>query len=1019
MGRGTGQSFAQTRDRIDTLRRRRRQLGLVLPSVVVDMVIPEEKIEELEARREQVRDTFESNQESLQSRLTGVEARLSEARSAADPFAIDLTAASERLNEAESAVRTLEELDDEFLTGEEQDRRAEIQERRTALETELAAFEVAGREVQAAQTALNAASTVLEDYGVETWTKSDPTTPPSTCPQYLTTPAIRSVTRELAVAARHIATGFEEIRTNELGTQYLDTLETLRDERQALDTFVDSYNQWFLDQETDTHEGLFTDIDPEGHDLLSEQQAAVVHDDKYNLVVAGAGSGKTVTLTHRAAYLTRRNDRVLPDDILGITYTRNAAEVMESRLADRFGIDGVDMGTFHSIGLEVIEEVEGRRPEIATESDQRGIIRDALRPDGPQIEGFRREFTRFLRHYYQETESPDQAEKQEQYQELVESSHQTLRGETVRSESEKRIADFLFEHGISYEYRQPQEWFESAKGAGQFRPTFHLPEFDVVILHHPVTPAGEPTDWAEDEDSAALVHRLDWERTRLAENPGVTTVETYEFEHQRDHLPAALRDRLPAAGVLFDPLSTTDLIEKAYDESVNQYQIISLFKSFISNAKQLNLSPDELDRRVERESGPKQEAFEECARRLFRHYVTELDSLGAIDFADMLHRAAEYMESNPEPFTSRYEQVLVDEFQDISAGEVRLLKCFVTPENDTHLFCVGDDWQSIYSFSGSDVSYFIDFADEFDTPTRSDLTGSHRCPETVVAAGDALIAHNERQLAKETRPLSGRDTDIYVHDIAAAPGESDYEHEMISLTADLIEQRLDDGAPPSEILVLSRTTVYYDQLIEACAKRGIKASEDPGNEPNPEEYVRLYSVHKSKGDEARHVIIMHAVEDMIGFPSQVEDSALLEAVRLNPASSSEAEERRLFYVALTRTTTTLDITSAVGNRSRFLDEIDEYLTSAPTVAAVGDNASRTDLGSVSVLRLFDGGESVAQVGVLEDWSGDRKFTIFDSDETSLLTEDNRYQIQNARVDEYEGEYSYVLDGHTEVTKLSN
>jgi len=1010
--------FEEKRSFVENIRSRRKALGFVLPAFLLDRFYPPEVIEQFEERRAETRESLVEILEEFDDIETQIRKRMSSAEQAANPFEVDLTSIRIRLDQAHDCISNLEELDESYLTEKELAEREDTVESIADLEEWLEAYERVGQDATAAQSHLESAIDELPDIQLESWDLSSPEDlPEATLPHYLEREAVRSCAWELGLAHQHIQQCYDRIKSSDLGVRYLERVDGAKSLRRRLDTVLANYNEWFYEQEQSAHSNLFTDIDEAGHDLSDEQCRAVVRDDKYNLVIAGAGAGKTVTLTHRAAYLAQRDERVLPSDILAITYTNNAADVMSSRLRNKFGLIDVETSTFHSLGLKVINEESGREPEIVDERERENLIRRFVRQEMDRSSSaFQREYVRFLRHYYDDVEDRDIEEKAEEVSnqgQLV-----TLRGEEAYSRSEKRIADFLFVRNVEYEYRGIQNWFENIEGGGQYQPAFYLPEFDVVISHRPVDTAGDPRDWAEFDTRSQYERYVEWERQRLAERDDGDLVETYEFEYEADRIKEALEDRLPRVGVVFDDSSLEELIKQAYDETVTRNQIRGLFNSFITNAKQLDLSPDEVDERVRDAKSPKQEAFGECVRRLFRRYEVELRNMGAIDFPDMLNRAVEYMQENPEKYTTEYEQILVDEFQDISPAEVRFLKCFVKSDNDTHLFCVGDDWQSIYSFAGSDVDYFIDFGEYFETPTRTDLTANYRCPETVVEAGDRLISNNERQLEKQTRALAGTDTDILVYDLGESPRAPDYEVELAELTAARIERYLSDGAEPNEIMVLSRTKVYYDEIEDACKRRGIEATTNPERKDEPDEYVRLYSVHQAKGAEARHVIIAHAVEHVFGFPSQVEDSTLLDPVRIAP-EDSEAEERRLFYVALTRTTDTLEIISSVGNRSRFLDEIDDCLTTAPTVTALGNDERRTDVGEAAVDKLFDKSDAFKQYGVLADSTGEQTFAIFADDDVEPLDTHGRYRIEGARIDEYRGEYKFILDEQTDVTRLGD
>jgi len=1012
------ETLTEKREYVNTLKRRRALLKPLVPSFLLDRFYSPDEITTFEDRRASTEATFDETTDRIESLVDEICQGIERAEKAPNPLDVDLTSVRVRFDRLTEAYDTLSDLDEEYLSADEREHREDLDSRVTELEMWLEGFDSVGRKVNVAATRLETVTEDLAEYGYDSWSPdrgNSPDPPSRPLQQYMERRTKKALKDLLIEADEAIKAGYDIVRDSGLGERYLDDLDGVADDHRRLDAFLERYNDWYVLQECTAHETLFTDIDAAGHDLSEEQQKAVVRDDKYNLVVAGAGSGKTVTLAHRAAYLTQRRDRVLPKDILAITYTNNAAEVMESRLARKFGITDARIGTFHSVGKDIITEETGREPEVITTRDRQGIIKKFIRSEmDRENSDFRREFIRLLRHYYNDVGETEFDEKVERVEEDP-NPYRTLCGEEARSLSEKRIADFLFLNQVEYEYRIIQDWFEDTPGAGQYRPTFYLPRYDVVISHRPIDGSAAPTEWSDFDEAVEYRSFVTWERERLTERTEIDFVETYEFEESTNCLERALEDRLVNIGVPLEEMEYEELIENAYDAKFNEYQLYNLFGSFISNAKQLNLTPEEVEDRIIDDT-PKTEAFGRCASTLFRIYAMKLHEIGAIDFPDMLHRAADLMQSNPEKYTDRYDQILVDEFQDISAAEVRLLKCFVTPENDTKLFCVGDDWQSIYSFAGSNVDYFIDFADYFDDPTRTNLTANYRCPATVVKAGDTLIEQNDRQLAKTTQPKSGTDTTISTHDLDVSPGNKFYRHRLIDYTVNLIARYLDAGAAPNEILVLSRSNSFYQDLSEACDEQDIKAATRPEDEEFPEEYVRLYSVHKSKGDEAEHVIIIHAVEDIVGFPSQVEDSALLEPVRLQAEEDTVAEERRLFYVALTRTTSTLDIVSAAGKRSRFLDDIEGHLHEAPTVAAIGNHTQRTDVAEAKVATLFDAAGPVEQTGLIADWSGKRKFTIFDADETQLLEEGAEYHIENARVDEHEGDYSLVLDERADVRR---
>ncbi|GAG83755.1 unnamed protein product, partial [marine sediment metagenome] len=125
---------------------------------------------------------------------------------------------------------------------------------------------------------------------------------------------------------------------------------------------------------------------------------------------------------------------------------------------------------------------------------------------------------------------------------------------------------------------------------------------------------------------------------------------------------------------------------------------------------------------------------------------------------NLINLAVELTNKEPKKDINRYEHVLVDEFQDISYQRLELIKCFVNENSNTKLFCVGDDWQSIYQFTGSDVRFFVNFKDYFPNPEITYLNSNYRSSQTIVGMSNELIANNKKQITKETRstPSSNR-----------------------------------------------------------------------------------------------------------------------------------------------------------------------------------------------------------------------------------------------------------------------
>jgi DNA helicase-4 len=281
-----------------------------------------------------------------------------------------------------------------------------------------------------------------------------------------------------------------------------------------------------------------------------------------------------------------------------------------------------------------------------------------------------------------------------------------------------------------------------------------------------------------------------------------------------------------------------------------------------------------------------------------------------------------------------YDHILVDEYQDISAQRYKLIKELLDQNPKCKLFCVGDDWQSIMGFAGSNLEFFVNFEDYFDHPEITKISTNYRSIKTIVDAGACLIKNNYScQLQKSTLSNMKKEEIIKV---IRSPHEINYKwnyyRDIARDCLDRITEYLKHNYDPKDILILSRLMqvhthqmpkLHYimDNLLKGAEQRGIKISRNAKTTRN----IRLLTVHKAKGLEAKVVFILNVIKDTYGFPCEIEDPAILEPARENyPLQDQKEEERRLFYVAMTRAMEDLYIYTWEPAMSEFLEEIADY-----------------------------------------------------------------------------------------------
>ncbi len=637
--------------------------------------------------------------------------------------------------------------------------------------------------------------------------------------------------------------------------------------------------------------------------LDEAQQQATVSDDERNLVIAGAGSGKTRTLTARVRYLLEC--RVPAEAILAVTFTNKATEEMQDRLrqmgvaiADR-GSPGVTVSTLHAIGKRVVQASLSAPISVAddhwTDSLVAEALRDARTGTDPALAQL---YLGAVLHFHRNEDERAPAG-------TPDVRYRTLRGEHVRSLGERIIADFLVTHHVPYKYEAKASWADVGSGRDAYRPDFTLTQTGACIEYWGINRQGQvPAGWTTTSDSYR--QGMAWKRDQFA-SAGKTLLEFYDYERTEGILEAALAERLPRAGVVLRPMTWEELEAALGDWKYIGSSIEQLVVQFISNARSLRRTPEEIRKRLG-SANPRVYHFGLLGIAVLQRYEAALAEEGRIDFSDMLHRAADVLEGGTNPLP-RFRHVLVDEFQDTSAAMARFLKALLAAD-DARLFAVGDDWQAIYGFAGGDVDHIVNFETHFGPASTTMLSVNYRSPAVIVEAGSALIAHNPNQIRKQVVIANPQRGEAFVH---AVPDNDD---ELVGATIRLI-QRERQLTKPEDILILSRTNHLLEPILEACRRNRIPVADELRNLAG----VRVLSGHKAKGLEGSVVVVVNASDQLLGFPSKVENPDVLEPVRMSSGNDA-AEERRLFYVAITRAMRRLHLIARVGLPSPYIAEIE-------------------------------------------------------------------------------------------------
>lgn len=693
--------------------------------------------------------------------------------------------------------------------------------------------------------------------------------------------------------------------------------------------------------------------------LDNSQKRAVVTDDTHNLVVAGAGSGKTEVLITRTAYLTEREpDKVDAKRILILAYQNKAAEEVKKRLKERFGIEDAEVRTFHSLGKKILEEeskVSGKEiPKLkfsGSSFDREFSNYIEYLFDLRKInEDFQKKIVDYMRFYHDNEiikSQEDFDKKEEFYKYMVNLTYTALDGTKVKSEAERVILNFFISHNLNGErvkiiYEDLARWMAYTDTSGNRKipkPDFFFPDYDIYLEHWTIDKNGKVPDWFEGKN-ASEEYKLGMKRKieKFLQQDKYYLVEITNFEFKEDNfekilierMTKALKTKYPDQDFKFTPVPYEQLVNRANYGCKESVKGLSFnISRFITIAKTYNLPPENLKQRLLTERwSVKQKAFAKIALDIYEIYENELRAENKIDFADMINLAVKELKENQEIYKNSFAQILIDEYQDISAQRYELI-CELMNKNDgCKLFCVGDDWQSIMGFSGSDLDFFVNFGEYFDHPARTDLSINYRSCKSIVDTGAEIIKYNKgSQIEKDTfaKNITEKPIQIYV---------SNYNRRSINLyysqTANhcinSIKHYLDEGYEAKDILLLSRigkNLKMKNKLMEYAETQNVPISFDGNKNPNK---VSFMTVHKSKGLQAKVVFLLDVVEDLYGFPCEIENPDIFEPAILSRKRDRYEEERRLFYVAVTRAMNDLMIYTRKDSISKFIKEIENKVT---------------------------------------------------------------------------------------------
>jgi len=665
------------------------------------------------------------------------------------------------------------------------------------------------------------------------------------------------------------------------------------------------------------HKDFFDTI--EKSPLTDEQAKAVVSFDNRMLVVASAGSGKTSTMVAKAAYALRMN-LVLPENILLLAFNNEAAKELQQRVRDRLAIVGlpaekVVARTFHAFGLDVIGAATGKKPRLAPWLDQ-GQDMDHLTTIVDRLKdrdaGFRTNWDLFRMVLGRNLPSFGKEEPEDWDPSKKTRGFRTLQGDVVKSQGERMIADWLFYNGVAHRYETAYCVDTADATHGQYRPDFYYPDIDVYHEHWALDANGKPPD-----DFVGYLQGMTWKREvhRLNATTLIETTSAQLWSGEAFHL---LAKELTSRGIVLDPNPDRPAAGKA---PIENQALLRTFRTFLTHAKSNQLSSADLKAQLASQPANafryRHEVFLSLFEAIRNEWEASLASEKVIDFEDMLIQAADHLVAGR--WNSPFELVMVDEFQDASRARARLTRALVGKPH-RYLFAVGDDWQSINRFAGADLSVMTEFEAWFGKAATHRLERTFRCPQSICDVSSKFVLKNASQISKQVKSS----TQEFAPAVRAIQvDEPQFIRGAVRHVLSQLAQDIRSGAV--ERSKTGKVSVYVLGRYRRD-KESLPAWDDLADALE----VSFLTIHGSKGLEADYVLLPRLATGSYGFPSGIVDDPVLQLAMPSPETFPMAEERRLFYVALTRARRSVTLITLRYRESPFLTELMQDFQIAPT-----------------------------------------------------------------------------------------
>ena len=721
-----------------------------------------------------------------------------------------------------------------------------------------------------------------------------------------------------------------------------------------LDNHIRTHNESFICEGLIKHKKYFDeilkDVDPKIL-LDADQRRVVLNDEDYTLVIAGAGAGKTTTVAAKVKYLIDYKN-IEPSEILVISYTNKAVDELKDRINKQLKIP-CPITTFHATGNAIIRKQKQEKLRIVDAGFLYNVARDYLKKHILSHQEMMEKVIMFFGSYFDAPYEGDDLKSFFNY--IIKSDFTTLKSElneytieiidrltkkqisinneSLRSQEEVLIANFLYTHGIDYSY-EPVYPYHLTESRKIYTPDFLIVQGDkkAYIEHFGITESGNSNRYSKEELDTYMMAKN--HKINLHRKHNTNLIISYSQYNDGKSLIEHLENKLVLAGFELNKRDTKEVLLKLVGNEENKYvwRLVKLITIFIQNFKIKGLQQQDFYSLLRTTENVRTKLFLEICHVIYNEYQNALDKEKCVDFEDMINDSARILREVAdlkEKLAFKY--IIVDEYQDISMQRFDLTK-ELSRVCDAKIIAVGDDWQSIYAFSGSDITLFTRFASSMGYAKELIIKNTYRNAQEVIDIAGNFIQKNANQIKKTLySPHHIKDP------VVVMTYSDDYDKNKKLGLQGVLEQRAEAVVKSIEHILSNKINSQKDHTILLIGRYNFDAERIGGTpyftydslnnviicNKYPKIKLEFLTAHSSKGLGFDDVIIINAIDHVYGFPSQIEIDPVLQLVIKVDASIEYAEERRLFYVAMTRTKNRVYIVAPEKKTSEFVTELIE------------------------------------------------------------------------------------------------